>query len=109
MTDPTEDEDEALFQAAMTAARDAPPVVPAALMARVLGDAAAQQPRRWRLSALIGGWQGLGGLVAATCAGLWIGWSAPEGLPDPVVLMGGDAMAGSVAAFSSFGWDMEEG
>ena len=30
-----------------------------------------------------GGWQGLGGLVAASAAGVWIGFSAPAFLPDP--------------------------
>lgn len=29
------------------------------------------------------GWQGMGGLVAASAAGLWIGMSAPAFLPDP--------------------------
>ncbi|MGI9367535.1 MAG: hypothetical protein ACR2O2_01740 [Ruegeria sp.] len=31
----------------------------------------------------VGGWQGMGGLVAACAAGVWIGFAAPEFLPDP--------------------------
>ena len=30
-----------------------------------------------------GGWQGLGGLVVASAAGVWIGFFAPAFLPDP--------------------------
>ncbi len=41
--------------------------------------------RSWRQRiGVIGGWQGLGGLVAASAAGVWIGLSAPAFLPDPV-------------------------
>ncbi len=36
-----------------------------------------------RLLAGFGGWQGMGGLVAASMAGVWIGFSAPAFLPDP--------------------------
>ncbi|MEM9126406.1 MAG: hypothetical protein AAGB28_11525 [Pseudomonadota bacterium] len=35
----------------------------------------------------IGGWQGFGGLVAASAAGVWIGFSAPAFLPDPANLL----------------------
>ncbi len=35
----------------------------------------------------IGGWQGLGGLVAASAAGVWIGFSAPAFLPDPATYL----------------------
>lgn len=39
---------------------------------------------KWRLRlGAIGGWQGLGGLVAASAAGVWIGFTAPTFLPDP--------------------------
>ncbi len=43
---------------------------------------AARPTWRWRMGS-IGGWQGLGGLVAASAAGVWIGFSAPSFLPDP--------------------------
>lgn len=62
-------------------------------MARVLADAEALQPpapelaesvkRRGLLQALfdtLGGWQGTGGLVAATMASVWIGFSGAESL-----------------------------
>lgn len=44
------------------------------------------QPRRslWaRLLDGFGGWPSMGGLVAASAAGVWIGFSAPDFLPDP--------------------------
>ncbi len=31
----------------------------------------------------VGGWQGMGGLVAACVTGVWIGFAAPDFLPDP--------------------------
>ncbi len=40
--------------------------------------------RSWRAAFDgIGGWRALGGLVAASAAGVWIGFSAPAFLPDP--------------------------
>ena len=73
------------------AARDTAPVPSAALLARVLADAAAQQPapvaapRRgiWRrLSGAVGGWPALAGLATATLAGVWIGYAAPGAVGD---------------------------
>ena len=32
---------------------------------------------------MLGGWAGLGGLAAASAAGVWIGLAPPEFLPDP--------------------------
>lgn len=40
-----------------------------------------------RMMDSVGGWQGLGGLIAASAAGLWIGFSAPGFLPDPANLL----------------------
>ncbi|EEE36418.1 hypothetical protein RKLH11_251 [Rhodobacteraceae bacterium KLH11] len=68
-------------------------MLPDALAVRIETDAeavrlarSAPKARRvWRQwIALIGGWQGMGGLVAASAAGVWIGFSAPTFLPDPV-------------------------
>ncbi len=85
---------DALFEAA---AKDAAQTPSADLMARVLADAEAMQPtpaalvpgplpRRGMLAGIVsalGGWPSLGGLAAATMAGLWIGFSAtPDALPD---------------------------
>ena len=96
--------------------------VPAALTSRVLADAARVQSerpvapgpvrRRRSFSWLPGGWQGLGGLVAATCAGFWIGVSPPDLLPDTgAVLLGYDVSetAGFAGGADGFGWDAEEG
>ena len=50
-----------------------------------LARTARPQRRTWRQKiGVIGGWQGLSGLVAASAAGVWIGFSAPTFLPDPV-------------------------
>ncbi len=74
-------------------ARAARDVLPDDLAVRIETDAEAirlartARPRRqtWRQKiSVVGGWQGLGGLVAASAAGVWIGFSAPTFLPDPV-------------------------
>ena len=65
---------------------------PDALAVRIETDAevirlrrsAGESRRTWRQRLRdFGGWQGLGGLVAASAAGVWIGFSAPAFLPDP--------------------------
>ncbi len=85
---------EALFAAARA------PALPPDLSARILADAAAEQPRlppceprrlrphRLRqVFGLLGGWPGLGGLVAASAAGVWIGVAPPGFLPDPMLMV----------------------
>lgn len=107
---------EALF--AEAAGNRAPP---AELSARVLRDAEHMQPRPaqrpqqrglllW--ARIFGGWQGVGGLVAVTCAGFWIGVSPPSGLPDAAALVMGNHLDASFEVLtdvSAFGWDMDEG
>ena len=58
------------------------PQLPDALMARVLAGRA----RGW-FTGLMGGWQGVGGLLAATCAGFWIGLSPPDYLPQAALTL----------------------
>ncbi|KIC42107.1 hypothetical protein RA27_01490 [Ruegeria sp. ANG-R] len=74
-------------------AREARDVFPDDLAVRIEIDAEAVRlarsartsRRTWRQRiGVIGGWHGLGGLVAASAAGVWIGFSAPTFLPDPV-------------------------
>lgn len=93
----------------LRAAKDAP--VPDGLMARVLDDALAAQPvpaaaspSLWRRAQdALGGWQGIGGLAMATCAGLWIGLSPPDYLPaEALDLLG--ATAAMTEGTSGFGW-----
>ena len=66
------------------ARRDRPP---AALVARVLADAEAVRPGRRRegfgtaILRAIGGWPSAAGLVAASAAGLLIGFAAPGTVP----------------------------
>ncbi|WP_170409219.1 hypothetical protein [Ruegeria atlantica] len=50
---------------------------------RLKPDEPKTNPLWARLLAGLGGWQGMGGLVAASMAGVWIGFSAPDFLPDP--------------------------
>ncbi|MDE4133811.1 hypothetical protein PXK00_11870 [Phaeobacter sp. QD34_3] len=94
-------------------ARQARPAMPEALTARILADAAScQADHRATLQAqangtppdrladvafglwqqfrrAVGGWPAMGGMVAATAAGLWIGLAPPSFLPDPVALVQG--------------------
>ncbi|WP_198654908.1 hypothetical protein [Albibacillus kandeliae] len=41
-----------------------------------------------QLREMIGGWYGMGGMVAACAAGVWLGFAPPSGLPDPASLLG---------------------
>ena len=93
--------------------------VPQALMARVIADGRRVQPVPPRdrepfwhgILEAIGGWPALGGLAAASCAGVWIGLNPPSGLADPAVMFFGTGSSGyeEAAEFSGFGWDMQEG
>lgn len=106
-------------------ARATPPAVPEALMARVVADAVAAQPRQgWRAwLAGLGGLPGLGGLVTATCVGFWLGVAPPMGLPDVAGFMLGTEVLGTEVlgaemfdegdftspSLNGFGWDVDEG
>lgn len=46
-----------------------------------------------QLVVAIGGWPALGGLVAASAAGLWVGIAPPDFVPDPGVMAGIDESA----------------
>lgn len=95
-----------------------------AFMTRVVTDALAQQPMPqfappslWeQITSMVGGWQGMGGLVAATCAGFWIGINPPEGLPSQFeTFLGNETSISALedgiddTGMFGFGWDMEEG
>ncbi len=89
--------DQDLDQLFATARRSVPEPEPDFLAA--LGDAAVEAmaaapmpaPRQdgiWsQVATWLGGWGGVGGLVAATAAGVWIGISPPELLPDATQLL----------------------
>lgn len=73
-------------------ARQTRDTLPEGLAVRIETDAEAVRlsrlprpaPATWRQRiAGIGGWTGLGGLVAASVAGVWVGFAAPSFLPDP--------------------------
>lgn len=118
-----DDEANAEVEALLGQAQHQSPDVPATLMARVLADAEKirldrvraplqdRAPKAW-WSDLFGGWQSVGGLVAATCAGVWIGVSPPDTLPDAgAFLLGYETtdVTSTTAELTSFGWDLEEG
>lgn len=94
-TDPVRPDPDPL-EAYFAAARAVPPAVPDDLMARVLADAAAENPLRaapaaprlarreslWlQLVAALGGRGALAGMAAAGLAGVWIGFAQPLALP----------------------------
>lgn len=103
---------EALFDGA----RAVPPEVPASLMARVVADGEQMQPglplwqRVWNA---LGGAPGLGGLVTATCVGVWLGVSPPAAVPDLAgQVLGFESTAledFGMGAMTGYGWDIEEG
>ncbi len=80
-------------------ARQDRPVLPDDLAVRILTDAetvrldrlrpqATPKSFNWtRVLGAVGGWQGFGGMVAASVTGVWIGFSAPAFLPDPASLL----------------------
>ena len=85
--------------ALLSAAQNAPPAVSDDLMATILADASQVQtgflppemPARRQggfasLLAVLGGGFGVGGLVTAGLAGVWIGVAPPAFLPDPLEL-----------------------
>jgi len=95
------DTEDAVLEAHFAAARRGGATLPAGLATRMLADAAAVQDqpatgaarRRVRdglvqpLLRALGGWPAMGGLAAACAAGVWLGVSPPDFLPDPVGLV----------------------
>lgn len=95
-------------------ARSTPPALPDHLSTAILADAArvqpgfqpAEPPRQplWRqLTEALGGWPALGGLAAASAAGLWIGVAPPSFVPDPAALAGYEDNS---TAFADGSYDM---
>ncbi|MEX0279572.1 MAG: hypothetical protein AB3N13_00120 [Arenibacterium sp.] len=83
-------EDDKKLNALFTQARETGLHMPSGLEARILADAASAMPiqkreaplwRRW-FDDLLMGWYGLGGLAAASAAGIWLGVSPPSAFPD---------------------------
>lgn len=91
-----------------------------ALMARVLSDALAAQPlpavrqstKNWGVFSDLGGWFGVSGLAAATCAGFLIGFYPDIGVTNALfdyVSQGGATSVGEGAELDGFGWYDSEG
>ena len=97
MTNPPDDMLDDLFAQARSVTHDPD----AALIARVLADAArpAPSPVRAKLSlrdqlrGMIGGWPAFGSLAAATIAGVWIGIAPPPLVEDYAVSVLGETVS----------------
>lgn len=103
----TTDEDEWVLDELLAEARELRAEPSADLMSRILADAeaVAAEPRtaapvppptsvRWRGWLLaLGGWPVVGGLVASTVAGLWIGAARPEGVSEFVPVLRGELVS----------------
>ncbi len=97
MTDPKNDMLDDLF----AEARKIAPEPSEALVARVIAEAippqtvsaAGRRGLATRLLEMIGGWPAVGGLVAATLAGLWIGVAPPASVEDFTATWFGDPVA----------------
>lgn len=98
-------------------ARQARPDLPDRLMSTITAAAAAEQarwsapaPARRRsplgvLLAALGGWPAVGGLVAASCTGLWIGVAGPEAVftaPGVSALAATPTVSSEYAAYETF-------
>ena len=100
MTNPNDDMLDDLF----AQARGAAPAPSDALMARVIADAEAAQPRPVAVSVarpgfvarildVIGGWPAVSGLAMATVAGVWVGVAPPASVQDMTAAMMGDEVS----------------
>lgn len=106
MTNPNDDMLDGLF----AQARRETPAPSDDLMARVLADASAMQPRPaavptpqmglWgRMLDVVGGWPAVSGLAAATVAGIWLGVAPPSSVEDLTATVLGDEV--SISLFSA--------
>ncbi|CUH87983.1 hypothetical protein PH5382_01914 [Phaeobacter sp. CECT 5382] len=121
------DKDEAMTELddLFAVARHTPPRMSQDLTAAILSDAAnvlderaktaavsfvsAQQDqgvrRLWRqFTSAVGGWPALGGMVAASLSGLWIGLAPPSFLPDPVAQIA--ELSNGSQLISNLGYDV---
>lgn len=115
-----ETDEDRVLDALFAEARQTPPDPSAALLARVLAEAEAVQadfaaaaPSRPRVAAargdrawhgildLLGGWGGVGGLVAAGLTGLWIGFSGTGLLGDASAGIWGATAADAATEFGA--------
>ena len=85
-------------------ARNEAPAPSDDLMARILSDAAAVQPKQtapiaaapglWvRMMDMIGGWPAVSGMAAATIAGIWVGVAPPSSIEDLTAALIGDEVS----------------
>ena len=123
MTQQHEEAEMAVLETALAKSAGETFTLSAGFMMRVLADADALQPRPepiqiahltllQRLNAVFGGWQGLGGLAVAACAGLWIGLRPPVTFPDAGALLLGFSVVETFedsGDINNFGWDSGEG
>ena len=108
MNEQDEPQDETL-EALFAEARALRPAPSADLMSRLLADAERDRPRpvatrpsargAWReWIAALGGWPAMGGLVAATVTGVWIGAAPPPELSSLLPSLWGEPVSVTVEA-----------
>lgn len=113
----TDMRDENMLEQMFAEARaDAPPASDA-FLARIMADAEAEQARilapqpperrpvlQAFVAALAGGWAGLGGLAAASLAGLWIGLAPPDLIQNLAPGLYGDTVSVPLLGDTSTYW-----
>ena len=104
MTDNSRHDD--LLERHFEAARALPPEASDDFLARIEAQALAEQPKGrsappvWvQFLTALGGWPGAAGLVAASAAGLWLGFTGTTGLET---LWGGDLVQFQLDPISAF-------
>lgn len=122
MTQPKDNVEDALLEAAITQARQQQPPVPSELKARVLADAQRWQPAakaspdasalmRFKLPNRFRFFGAAGGVLAASCVGFVIGFNPPPFLSDVTSMVFGSIVTTPIeneAEISGFGWDLGE-
>ena len=112
-----------MLEALFAEARAEAPAPSGAFLDRIMADAEAELaaasapapaaparrgPLRAFVSALAGGWAGLGGLVAATGAGLWIGLAPPALVQDLAPGLYGDTASAPFVYDQADFWTEED-
>lgn len=115
--DDNDDKTDLALEAFFESARAEPPALPQALRDRILDDAANVQPVRgaapgvWAaLREALGGWYGVGSLVTAGVAGIWIGVLPPAEVLDPVSMLSVETTSYDLfgGIVGDAGWSLEE-
>lgn len=105
------DHDDDFLDDIFAQARSVAPAPSDDLVARVLAGATVAAPQAFsaprrslgaRLLDALGGWPTVGGLVTATCAGIWIGVAPPATLQDYTAAYFGDEVSLSILSEGTY-------